>query len=55
MTVWNESDHPRDDDGKFTFKEGGILKGGTEKTENNTSSDNEGILGKLLGEYSSVK
>ena len=47
MTVWNESDHPRDDDGKFTFKEGGILKGGIEKTENN-----EGLLGKLLGGYS---
>lgn len=22
--VWNEQDHPRDDDGKFTFKNGGV-------------------------------
>ena len=44
---WNEQDHPRDDDGKFTFKEGGVLKGGIEKTENN-----EGLLGKILGGYS---
>lgn len=44
---WNEQDHPRDDDGKFTFKEGGILKGSIEKTKNN-----DGILGKLLGGYS---
>ena len=44
---WNEQDHPRDNDGKFTFKEGGILKGSIEKTENN-----EGLLGKILGGYS---
>ena len=45
--MWNEQDHPRDNDGKFTFKEGGVLKGGIEKTENN-----EGLLGKILGGYS---
>ena len=42
--MWNEQDHPRDDDGKFTFKNGGytgndsenstpVLKGRIEKTE----------------------
>ena len=24
MTTWNEADHPRDDEGKFTFKNGGV-------------------------------
>lgn len=23
MTIWNEADHPRDDEGKFTYKGGG--------------------------------
>ena len=23
--VWNEADHPRDEDGKFTFKNGGVI------------------------------
>ena len=39
--VWSEQDHPRDDEGKFTFKEGGTLKGGVEKTE--------GGIGKISG------
>ena len=31
--AWDESKHPRDDEGKFTYKDGGTLKGGIEKTE----------------------
>ncbi len=40
MANWNEADHPRDDEGKFTYKNGGssssntgILKGGVEKVK----------------------
>ena len=47
MAIWDESKHPRNEKGQFTYSEGGILKGGIEKTENN-----EGLLGKLLGGYS---
>ncbi len=38
--MWNESDHPRDNDGKFTFKDGSAgLKGRIEQTEISTTSD----------------
>ncbi len=29
MATWEESEHPRDDKGKFTFKNGGALSGGS--------------------------
>ncbi len=32
MNTWNEADHPRDDEGKFTFKNGGTSSGGSGNT-----------------------
>ena len=29
MNTWQESEHPRDDEGKFTFKNGGASSGGS--------------------------
>ena len=33
MTTWDESEHPRDDDGKFTYKNGGggVIQGKLKK------------------------
>lgn len=46
MATWNEADHPRDDEGKFTYKGGGgsskILYGGVEY--NDMKEDRENIL-----------
>jgi len=48
MTVWNEADHPRDDDGKFTYKNGGAsnttLYGGIEN--NNIGQGRQNISSK---------
>ena len=40
MGTWQESEHPRDDDGKFTFKNGGASSGGS----NSSSLSREDIL-----------
>lgn len=40
MATWDESEHPRDDDGKFTFKNGGASSGGS----NSNSLSREDIL-----------
>ena len=40
MGTWDESEHPRDDDGKFTFKNGGASSGGS----NSSSLSREDIL-----------
>ena len=45
MTIWNEKDHPRDDIGRFTFKEGG---GGCFSSDNFEMKENpKDILYKL--------
>ena len=40
MGTWQESEHPRDDEGKFTFKNGGVSSGGS----NSNSLSREDIL-----------
>ena len=40
MGTWQESEHPRDDEGKFTFKNGGASSGGS----NSNSLSREDIL-----------
>ncbi len=40
MATWDESEHPRDDEGKFTFKNGGASSGGS----NSNSLKREDIL-----------
>ena len=53
--AWNENLHPRDEIGRFTFKDGGVetLKGGVEKIEGNSILSN--ILEDLdIGEIASI-
>ena len=60
MSNFNEADHPRDDIGRFTYKNGGsnssttgILEGGVEKVEYpddwGGGDNSEGGFGDVLG------
>ena len=56
LTQWREEDHPRDDEGKFTCKNGGgitgsVIKGGIEKYEfpNGGGENDGGVLGGIGG------
>mgnify|MGYP006989017742 CR=1 FL=1 len=57
MTEWHEEDHPRDDDGKFTFKNGGnissdgyLIEGKVEKTDFPGTTGEKGDRGNNIGD-----
>ena len=49
--MWNEQDHPRDDDGKFTFKNGGSSSNTKESAANILYKDTK--IKKQESEYKS--
>jgi len=52
--TWNESKHPRDDEGKFTFKNGGVQSKNFENNKSKTTKLSKGerinALRKILGD-----